>query len=82
MLSTSNVLPQQAHGAIDEIARASALGRLPQELYDIIVEYTSAGLVSRAEAEEDREKLMRERSRFVAKHGEFVFEVEFDMCEH
>ena len=64
------------------MASAPALGRLPQELYDTVVEYTSAGLMSRVEAEEDKEKLMQERLRFMAEYGEFGFEVGFDMCEH
>ncbi|TBU59748.1 hypothetical protein BD310DRAFT_976300 [Dichomitus squalens] len=34
------------------------------------------------EAEKDRRKLMKERSRFVAVHDKAVFEVDFDMCEH
>ena len=82
VLSTSDVPPQQAHWAIEEMGKAPGLGKLPQELYDAIVKCTTAGLVSRAEAEEDREKLMMERLMFVAAHNQQVFEVEFNMCEH
>ncbi|TBU59743.1 hypothetical protein BD310DRAFT_905697 [Dichomitus squalens] len=82
ILSTSDVPPQQEHWALDEVAKAPILGKLPQELYDAVLEYASAGLVSGKEAEEDRKKLMKERSRLVADHNERVFEVDFNMCEH
>ncbi|TBU59755.1 hypothetical protein BD310DRAFT_924125 [Dichomitus squalens] len=82
ILSTSDVPPQQEHWTLDELAKAPILGKLPQELYDAVLEYASVGLVSREEAEEDRDKLMQERSQFVVDHNEQVFEVEFNMCEH
>ncbi|TBU41391.1 hypothetical protein BD309DRAFT_965334 [Dichomitus squalens] len=82
ILSTSDVPPQQEKWAFAELAKAPIMGKLPQELYDAVLKYASDGFVSRKEAEEDREKLMKERSRFVVDHNKEVFEVGFNMCEH
>ncbi|TBU22544.1 hypothetical protein BD311DRAFT_770246 [Dichomitus squalens] len=82
ILSTSDVPPQQEHWALDEVAKAPILGKLPQELYDAVLKYASVGLMSREDAEEVRDELMEERSHFVGDHNMQVFEVEFNMCEH
>ena len=82
VLSTTDVPPQQADWALDEVGKASVMGKLPQELYDMVLGYTAEGLMSREEAERHRALLMEERSNFVHMHNEEVFEVEFNMCEH
>lgn len=82
ILSTTDVPPQQAEWAMDEMQRAPALLRLPVELFDMIAEYAAAGMMSREEAEEYRADLMEERANFVMQHNEVVFELGFSMCEH
>ena len=82
ILSTSDVPPQQADWAMDEVEKAPAMQKLPVELFDMITAYTKGGLISRKEAEEHRARLMEERSKFVVALNEEVFEIEFNMCEH
>ncbi|KAL1948432.1 hypothetical protein VTO73DRAFT_12507 [Trametes versicolor] len=82
ILSTSDVPPQQTEWAMDEMQRAAALLRLPVELFDMIAEYATVGMMSREEAEEYRADLMEERADFMMQHNEAVFELGFSMCEH
>ncbi|KAH9850841.1 hypothetical protein C2E23DRAFT_734061 [Lenzites betulinus] len=82
ILSTSDVPPQQADWSVAEMHRAKAVADLPAELFDMVVEYAKEGTMSRKEAEEHREQLMAERAKFVLKHTEKVFEIDFSMCEH
>ena len=82
ILSTTDVPPQQEEWARDEVNRAPVLNTLPQELFDMVLDYARVGTVSRKQAEEDRLLLMAERSKFVKKHNEQVFELPFGMCEH
>lgn len=82
VLSTSDVPPQQADWLVDEMLQIPAMRELPVELFDQIAEYATVGTISRAEAEEHRERLMQERKNFVVKQNEEIFEIEFNMCEH
>ncbi|KAI0773048.1 hypothetical protein BD413DRAFT_656192 [Trametes elegans] len=82
ILSTSDVPPQQEGWTMNEMLRAPALLNLPVELFDLVADYTKTATMSRAEAEEHREKLMAERANFVIEQNEKVFEMEFNMCEH
>ncbi|KAI1790084.1 hypothetical protein LXA43DRAFT_1018230 [Ganoderma leucocontextum] len=82
VLSTRDVPPQQEDWAAEALGEARSLQLLPQELFDIVVDYTREGKVSRKEAEDVREQLMAERSTFVVEHNKELFEVEFYMCEH
>lgn len=67
---------------MDEMQRAPAMLCLPVELFDMIAEYATAGMMSREEAEEYRADLMEERAELVMQHSEAVFELGFSMCEH
>ncbi|KAH9894735.1 hypothetical protein C8Q73DRAFT_745225 [Cubamyces lactineus] len=80
--STSDIPPQQADWSMDEMVRAPALMNLPVELFDMVAGFAMDGTISRKEAEEHREKLMKERANFVMEHNERVYEIEFNMCEH
>ncbi|KAH9923764.1 uncharacterized protein BXZ73DRAFT_103809 [Epithele typhae] len=80
--STTEVLPQQEGWVRGSVEAMREMDRLPTELYDIVMKEALVGVVSRERAEADREALMEERSRFVVKHNEEVFEVPFNMCEH
>ena len=82
VLSTSDVPPQQEEWAMGEVKKAPEMEKLPAELFEIIAEYAKGGLISRETAREHRVKLMEERSRFVRKNNEEVFDMEFSMCEH
>ncbi|KAI0657024.1 hypothetical protein C8Q70DRAFT_1056268 [Cubamyces menziesii] len=86
--STSDVPPQQAewwdHRLIGGLFPKlfPAFSRLPPELQEQILDELRAGTTSRAQAEEDRRKLMDERSDFPGYHDEVVFARDFNMCEH
>ncbi|RPD53860.1 hypothetical protein L226DRAFT_472741 [Lentinus tigrinus ALCF2SS1-7] len=80
--STTMVPPQQREWYLDEMERIAALRRLPKELFDMIAEYALEGTITRAEAQADRERLMKERKNFVVQHNEDVFELGFSLCEH
>ncbi|PIL29309.1 hypothetical protein GSI_09360 [Ganoderma sinense ZZ0214-1] len=82
IMSTTDVPPQQADWATEALGGARTLQQLPQELFDIVVDYARDDKVSRKEAEDVREQLMEERSTFVVDHNKELFEVEFYMCEH
>ena len=82
ILSTTDVPPQQADWAIEELEKADALRKLPQELFDMVASHVREGTITREQAEADRDALMKERSEFVIEHNERVFELEFNMCEH
>ncbi|KAI0716774.1 hypothetical protein C8Q76DRAFT_417198 [Earliella scabrosa] len=82
ILSTTDVPPQQEHWMVEELEKAPALNQLPQELFDIVAGYVKQGVISRKQAEEDRDALMKERSSFVMELNEDRYELEFNMCEH
>ena len=82
ILSTTDVPPQQQDWALDEAERVPQLQKLPLELFDMIVDRAKEGMMTRAQAEEHRAKLMEERSNFVVQHNEEVFEMDFNLCEH
>ncbi|KAI0737515.1 hypothetical protein C8Q80DRAFT_1114990 [Daedaleopsis nitida] len=82
ILSTTVVPPQQADWSINELEKSAALGKLPQELFDMVAGYVREGVMTREEAEAEQEKLMEERAQFVMEHNEKVYELEFGMCEH
>ena len=74
--------PQQADWAIEELEKADALRKLPQELFDMVAGHVREGTITREQAEADRATLMKERSEFVIEHNDRVFELNFNMCEH
>ncbi|KAJ7284502.1 hypothetical protein C8J57DRAFT_1119396 [Mycena rebaudengoi] len=84
ILSASNVPPQQFRN-VQHMLRSqgpsSRLSLLPVELLDIIARFIP-GVKSRAEAEDIREELMRERSLIIKTVNTQFFEREFNMCEH
>ena len=83
VLSTRDVPPQQVEWALDELARAPAMQKLPVELFDMIASYVrDAGFWSRQEAEEQRAELMKERSSTADYLKESVYEMDFNLCEH
>ncbi|OSC97254.1 hypothetical protein PYCCODRAFT_1377542 [Trametes coccinea BRFM310] len=82
ILSTSDVPPQQEDWSMSEMVRAPALRQLPVELFEMVAHYARQNTISRKEAEEHRERLMRQRANFVVEHNEKVFELQFNMCEH
>ena len=67
---------------VEELEKAPALNQLPQELFDMVAGYVKQGVISRKQAEEDRDALMKERSSFVMELNEDRYELEFNMCEH
>ncbi|KAJ7499600.1 hypothetical protein FB451DRAFT_1118690 [Mycena latifolia] len=84
--SATTVPPQQADWAFDalEAARSdvgSLFSRLPPELSNAIHEQFPDALITRAEAEEYRLRLMKERTTFVKAHDEELL-YSFNMCEH
>ena len=82
-LPTTDVPPQwQADWTIEELEKADALRKLPQELFDMVAGHVREGTITREQAEADRDALMKERSEFVIEHNERVYEIEFNMCEH
>ncbi|KAH9940075.1 uncharacterized protein BXZ73DRAFT_42996 [Epithele typhae] len=82
VLSTRDVPPQQRDWAMNEVEKAPGLQNLPQELFDMVVGFTEDGLMSREQAGEHRERLMKERSAFDVQQNEEIFEQQFNMCEH
>ncbi|KAI0332886.1 hypothetical protein GY45DRAFT_1335323 [Cubamyces sp. BRFM 1775] len=82
--STSDVPPQQAdwwdHRFVREVF--PGFSRFPPELQDAILDAIRDESVSRTQAEEDRLKLMYQRTDFTGYHDEVVFAREFNMCEH
>ena len=80
--STSDVPPQQREWYEDAMEGVPALQKLPQELYDLIAGFVVEGMMTRAEAEEERERLMKERSNFAVTMNKEVYELRFSVCEH
>ncbi|SCV73301.1 BQ2448_7227 [Microbotryum intermedium] len=62
-------------------AQASLINRLPNELWNRILDLTD-GLMTWDEAKEHREKLMFERKFKLNEHSTEVYEREFSLCEH
>ncbi|SDA02871.1 BZ3500_MvSof-1268-A1-R1_Chr11-1g03198 [Microbotryum saponariae] len=95
--STRDVAPQQrkwieralcesAPGADTEAddsepSRGSLINRLPNELWNRILDLTD-GLMTQDEAKEHRNKLMFERKFKLKEHSTEVYEREFSLCEH
>ncbi|RDX46308.1 hypothetical protein OH76DRAFT_1356245 [Lentinus brumalis] len=82
ILSTTDVPPQQEDWLTEEIEQLPRMKDLPPELYGIIMDYVKPNVISREQAEKHRAKLMKERSAFVMKHNERVYQTSFSMCEH
>ena len=82
ILSTTDVSPQQEDWMVEELEKTQTLKRLPQELFDMVAGYVKEGVISRKQAEADRDELMEERSDFVTWDNEDRYELEFNMCEH
>ena len=86
IISTEQVPPQHGEWFRQELrtlSRFSPRG-MPSHLVNIIASHlTHAGWpMSREEAEEHREGLMKERKVFVDENTREVFEREFSLCEH
>ncbi|KAI0779945.1 hypothetical protein C8Q74DRAFT_1367753 [Fomes fomentarius] len=82
ILSTMDVPPQREDWVRGALEEAPALRNLPQELLDLVTGYVKGGVISRGEAEDHRDRLMKERSQCAFEHNRQVYEVEFNMCEH
>ncbi|RPD77151.1 hypothetical protein L226DRAFT_459782 [Lentinus tigrinus ALCF2SS1-7] len=82
ILSTTDVPPQQEDWLEEEVSKVPAMGRLPVELFDMIMSHVKQDVMSREKAEEHRAAVMKERSNFVDQHNESVYEIKFNMCEH
>ncbi|KAI0704792.1 hypothetical protein C8Q76DRAFT_861189 [Earliella scabrosa] len=80
--STSDVPPQQREWYEEAMESVPALQELPQELYDMIASQVVEGTITCAEAEEERERLMQERSSFAVTMNKEVYELRFSLCEH
>ncbi|KAI9175940.1 hypothetical protein H9P43_006304 [Blastocladiella emersonii ATCC 22665] len=82
--SAASVPPQQLSWALrNEQLVAAALAQAEGESDpEKAVRAAFPGLMTLGEAKEHRSKLMAERSQFVVKHNESVFNVPFNMCEH
>ncbi|KAH8809575.1 hypothetical protein DL96DRAFT_1821842 [Flagelloscypha sp. PMI_526] len=81
--SATTVPPQQAVWFGEKIHKdaSSTIGTLPAELKDMIVTNVD-GLMTRAEAEDIRLELMKERSSFVGVYNDEVVTVKYNFCEH
>ncbi|KAJ7764885.1 hypothetical protein B0H16DRAFT_1526075 [Mycena metata] len=87
IVSATDVPPQQAEWAAEAFAEARAaptslLGRLPQELCDLVEDYLREAVMTLEEAKAYRLKLMKERTTFVDNHTKTVYRKTFNMCEH
>ncbi|KIP03673.1 hypothetical protein PHLGIDRAFT_110570 [Phlebiopsis gigantea 11061_1 CR5-6] len=93
-LSTSDIAPQQQDevcallhdvasqlGAGGHPAQRKGLGKLPNEVLDMIVDQADF-VMTRREAEEYRLRLMDERGIMVGENTELMFAAPFNMCEH
>ncbi|KAJ7086405.1 hypothetical protein B0H15DRAFT_347732 [Mycena belliarum] len=85
--SATDIPPQQAEWAADALQDSlsdpqSRVSHLPQELADSIKERLSPNMMTRAEAEAYRLRLMKERTAFVSTHTETTYSLKFNMCEH
>lgn len=86
-MSATDVPPQQAEWTWKAMADTmvdprSTAATLPPELYECIQEQLSETLMTRAEAEMYRHRLMSERTSFLVQHERTVIQQPFDMCEH
>ncbi|KAJ7159169.1 hypothetical protein C8R43DRAFT_994974 [Mycena crocata] len=84
--SATDVPPQQADWVADALEQArndpdSFFFRLPPELLSLIFDNLPDTCLNRAEAEEYRLELMKERTNFVSAHGREL-SYSFNMCEH
>ena len=78
--SATSVAPQQEAWIRRAIDSTTLWQRLPVELQEYIWEWLDP--MTEEQAKQYREQLMKERSKFVVKLNEEVFEMEFSMCEH
>ncbi|EPS41928.1 hypothetical protein H072_4132 [Dactylellina haptotyla CBS 200.50] len=76
------VAPQQpeARGYLEEALRLGPLGKMPEEVFRLIVEALPP-VVTREEAEKYRQDLMNERSTYIAEN-ELIQGVHYSLCEH
>ena len=88
VLSASEIAPQQVewmsefmHSSGPNGVRGTYLERLPAELKDLIIAMTD-GLMTRQQANETREALIKERSRLVDTYNKYKIQEQFNMCEH
>jgi hypothetical protein len=80
--SATDIPPQQSDWVFEALEDpTSTYTRLPSELAITVQEGFSDGLMSRAEAEDYRLKLMKERTQFIGGRGREL-KHSFNMCEH
>ncbi|KAJ7862636.1 hypothetical protein B0H14DRAFT_2740011 [Mycena olivaceomarginata] len=80
--SATDIPPQQSDWVFEALEDpTSTFTRLPSELAIKVQEGFSDGLMSRAEAEDYRLKLMKERTQFIGGRGREL-KHSFNMCEH
>ncbi|KAJ7021445.1 hypothetical protein C8F04DRAFT_1140843 [Mycena alexandri] len=87
IVSATDVPPQQAEWAAEAFVEARAaptslLGKLPQELCDLVEEYVFEAVMTLEEAKAYRLKLMVERTALLSDHTKEVYRQPFNMCEH
>ena len=81
IISTANVPPQQKEWWQEELWDTRALGAIPREIHEHIVEQADH-LMNLEEAKEWRLKLMEERKNFVLSHDDLFTYDWFSLCEH
>jgi hypothetical protein len=84
ILSTARVPPQQTEWyryLLYTIRRGTHLEMLPAEILAHILKYVD-GSMSREEMAHHMRELMKERSTFVKRNSEVVFERMYTLCEH
>ncbi|KAJ6256441.1 hypothetical protein Dda_8942 [Drechslerella dactyloides] len=80
---TSRIVAPQQPGArkeVEELLRKGPLGKLPEEVFRLILEQLPPP-ISREEAEKYREELMAERTGYL-EGNELVQGLEYSLCEH
>lgn len=74
ILSTANVPPQSKSWWAEEVRKVSPLDTLPEELFEMIIDYVKGFPMSWEEAAVYREDLMAERGTINHEHDEQMYE--------
>lgn len=83
IISTEIVPPQQQSWYADALMRhVPEFFRMPKEIIQNIVSYSSGSPMTLKEAKKHRKKLMKERKYFIDENSAHLFEREFSLCEH
>ncbi|KAF2650993.1 hypothetical protein K491DRAFT_720260 [Lophiostoma macrostomum CBS 122681] len=82
ILSTANVPPQRRDWWAEEVRKAPPFSELPQEIFEMIVEFVEDFPISWESAEDYRETLMDERGAQNSDLEDRTESVNFYFCEH